>query len=196
MKGFFKLTCLLLFISVFCTGFIWQQGTESHGEWDLVELTNCRAVKNERFDYDIILSEEKYKIYDRELEFLLTFDNNDPSKLSDSADNYKIIESDYVFSKDVCKFGGGAAGFFKPSHKILMHTPSSLLLGDVKDMGSFTMEFWIYLNKISENTEIISKIGYFPPEYADSEYSGFRVSISKRKMYYVNNNLNIACFFT
>lgn len=93
-------------------------------------------------------------------DLLLTFDTPSYQMVRDDLQHYRITDASYLFSSKRTALGKGCGRFFKDDHRLTLQTEKNLWLGNCSDLGSFSIEFRVLINKRNNNGVVFSRIGY------------------------------------
>ncbi len=154
---------------------------------------NCK-IENGKITYipgkgraiEIMSTDE---VIDDFTEMFLNFNNKSPSSLQDLTGNYKILYSNYYINPEQIFQDTRTAGFLKPEHKIKIKVNKNNLWATSVDLGSFTIDFWIYPTFFYD-----CKI-FYKGIYYQGKFYGIKIKITKKRivaqflnMFYDSNN--------
>ncbi len=93
-------------------------------------------------------------------DLLVTFDVPSHQMVRDDLQHYRVNEAVFQFSEQKKALGKGCARFYKKDHRLELQTDKNLWLGNCVDLGSFSIEFRVLINKRNDNGVLFSRVGY------------------------------------
>jgi hypothetical protein len=105
-------------------------------------------------------------------ELLLQFDGSERDRISFDSDGYRAGRVDVLPSKEIKKFGAGAAGFLNSRHLIEIMPLESSLFFEKGALKSFTVDFYLYPSLITDTTAVFT--WHAPVVSKGGDFTGIR----------------------
>ncbi|MBI3396827.1 MAG: LamG domain-containing protein, partial [Spirochaetia bacterium] len=150
------LTAAFLAASTMLTGAGFEFGTRLQSQWPGITFVGTTTFRGPDGTEDIRIARKTF-LARRENILYLDFEEENPAFLRDSAGNYRLQSTEYIFSRDA-KMGRGSAVFQHPNHVVLVASPDELWPG-TKPLADFTIEGWVKPAHFRPDSTIIRKVG-------------------------------------
>lgn len=135
----------------------WQSG--SGDTFAGIRLRGARLTGDQDNTRGITLPENTYS-RDAMTDYLLHCDSGRELREAGQYFPYRYVEQTVRYS-DKSRFGGRALRFLYPEDRIVLDPGADSLFGETLDMGSFTIEMWLYPYSLHDNAVILSREGPF-----------------------------------
>jgi len=163
---------------------------------DGIDLFNAKKIKLQGNQSGFTIAKINYKEAVNPLvtDLLITFDKDFPYMVKDDSGHYAIRYAQYTYSKEDIE-SEGCAYFFHKDHRVEIQTAKNNWLTNCADLGSFTIEAKLKLNKYSPQAVVLSRVGY------SGGKQGFEIlcvndklAIRFYKMFYKKDNVPVDVF--
>ena len=158
-------------------------GHKNH--WANTYLVNTQYQIGPDGTYDVVLRENEYQ-FDKNIDLLIHFNQNTEQ---DYLGNYIIKKKDFSFDSKNKVFGNSSGKFLKSKNTLILRPKSNSLFYRTQNIGSFTIEFWIYPSHLSENGKIFKRYGPIIQNGKVLQYSGIIAKIQNQRLKWSFHNI-------
>ena len=148
-----------------------EWGGVGKGWHQLLPLSQAKIRGGPLGSLEVVLDDNSPR-EDAWTELLLHFDGSERDRISFDADGYKAMRVEVLPSKEIKKFGAGAAGFLNSRHLIEIMPLESSLFFEKGALKSFTVDFYLYPSLITDTTAVFT--WHAPVVSKGGDFTGIR----------------------
>jgi hypothetical protein len=148
-----------------------EWGGVGKGWHHLFSLSEAKIKSGPLGSLEAVLDDNSPRV-DAWTELLLHFDGGERDRISFDSDGYRAMRVDVLPSKEIKKFGAGAAGFLNSRHLIEIMPLENSLFFEKGALKSFTIDFYLYPSLITDATAVFT--WHAPVVSKGGDFTGIR----------------------
>jgi len=129
------------------------------GQWYTVIMDDCEYTPGDDGSLDVILKNIYGEYTSPDIDLMLGFEGENNQPWKEILGRYDVQETQFLFSAQEKVAGLSSGHFFRLGDRLVLKPRDFSWFKQNEDLGSFTIEFWIYPLLSFDNQIIVSKYG-------------------------------------